>query len=339
MGNFNMLEAMGKRAAGMTAPRIAMIDINNLEPSTKNFYRVQEDPAIEKQNERTKAEIEMFGVLQPLRVREIEGGKYRITTGERRFLACRRLVEEGKEEFRKIPCIIKTALSEEDEQMELIITNDYREKTLPEKMEEVKQLSDLLEIKKSRGEKIPGKLNEIIGEMLNISKSEVGRLRQIDKNLDPEIKEALNNGKMAMTTALEMSKLSPEDQKAVYEAAGGDIKAKDVKAYQEPPRAENGLIDGFEPAPKPKKEKEPKEQPPKAEQSEGAFSYRWYAIKTAMGILDKQIERAEALKKIDEEEGNAEGAENRAALGQYLKELREQAEKDLFNISGKDMFE
>lgn len=338
MGNFNMLEAMGKRTAGMTAPRIAMIDIDKLEPSTKNFYRVQEDPAIEKQNERTKAEIEMFGVLQPLRVREIEDGKYRITTGERRFLACRRLAEEGKEEFRKIPCIIKTALSEEDEQMELIITNDYREKTLPEKMEEVKQLSALLEIKKSRGEKIPGKLNEIIAEMLNISKSEVGRLRQIDKNLDPEIKEALNDGKIAMTTALEMSKLSPEEQKAVYEAAGGDIKAKDVKAYQEPPRAENGLIDGFEPMPKPKKENTA-EKPPAKENTGGQYSYKGYAIKAAIGILDKQINHTEALKKIDIDEGNVEGAESRAALADYLNELKGRAEKELFTLSGQDMFE
>lgn len=248
---FDMLAAMGKRAAAV-APSIVMIDIENLVPNEKNFYRVTGDEGIEKQNEQLKATIEMYGVEQPLIVKAVEGGKYSIIAGERRYLACRRLTDEGKENYKMVPCIVKKSQSTEDEQIELIITNHHRDKDLAEKIEEVRQLSELLQKKKDRGEKIPGRLQDTIAECLNISKSEVGRLQQIEKNLEPELKEAIKKKELAMTPAVELSKLSPADQKAVYEKTGGKVTAKELKRYQqqeapaEPAEPENMSIDGFE---------------------------------------------------------------------------------------------
>ncbi|GMB01056.1 ParB N-terminal domain-containing protein [Pelosinus sp. IPA-1] len=247
---FDMLAAMGKRTAA-AAPSIVMIDIDNLIPNTKNFYRVEGDSEIEKQNEQLKATIEMYGVKQPLIVKTEGNGKFSIIAGERRYLACRRLTDEGKENFKLAPCIVEKAQSVEDEQIELIITNHHRDKDLSEKIEEVRQLSELLQKKKERGEKMQGKLQDIIAEMLNMSKSEVGRLQQIDKNLQPELKEAIKNKDLAMTSAVELSKLSAADQKAVYEKTGGKVTAKEVKQYQqgEPEKAvvlENLNLDGFE---------------------------------------------------------------------------------------------
>lgn len=259
---FDMLAAMGKRTA-TAAPSIVMIDIDNLVPNKKNFYRVAGDPEIEKQNEQLKATIEMYGVEQPLIVKAEENGKYNIIAGERRYLVCGRLVEEGKTEYRVVPCIVKKTQSPEDEEIELIITNHHRDKDLSEKIEEVHRLTELLQTKKERGEKISGRLQDIIAECLNISKSEVGRLQQIDKNLQPELKEAIKKKDLAMTPAVELSKLSAEDQKAVYEKTGGKVTANDIKQYQQQEESgtilepENMNIDGFDQA-RPKKSQEVK---------------------------------------------------------------------------------
>ncbi|WP_110955738.1 ParB/RepB/Spo0J family partition protein [Anaerosinus massiliensis] len=250
---FDMLAAMGKRTTTATKS-IVMLDIKQLKPNKKNFYRVSNDPDIEKENQSVKATIEMYGVLQPLIVNPPDGhGKHKIIAGERRYAICKALTEEGKNQFKMLPCIISPSLSEEDEQIQLIVTNYHREKNLAEKMEEVRQLSELLQKKKDRGEKIPGKLQNIIAECLNVSKSEVGRLQQIDKNLDPELKEAVKKNDLSMTTAVELSKLSAEDQKAIYEKTGGKVTTKEVKEYQEKALAEpeNMNIDGFEPMPAP----------------------------------------------------------------------------------------
>lgn len=322
---FDMLAAMGKRAAS-AAPAIVMIDIDNIEPNQRNFYRVQEDVDIEKQNEQTKASIEMYGVKQPIIVKPIENGRYKIMTGERRHLICRRLVEEGNDKFRMMPCIIETPQSEEDERIELIITNQYREKSLAEKIEEVRQLAELIEKKKARGDKVSGRMNEAIAGKLNMSKSEVGRLRQIDKNLQPELKEALKENKMAMTTAVELAKLPPQDQKAVYEQTGGEIKAKEARQMKKKePQSMN--IDGFEPTPP-----EQKKQPP------ADIENRIFAVTATVAMLEEKKAEALELMQTDKENSNAGGVANRKAQVQYLEQLRGRAENDLFELQGQRMF-
>lgn len=335
---FDPLAAMGRRAKAAELS-ITMIDIANLEPSEANFYRVKDDPEIEKQNEQTKASIEMYGVKQPIIVRPIENGRYKITTGERRYLLCSRLVEEGKEQFRMMPCIITTPQSKEDEQIELIITNQYREKNLAEKIEEVKQLTELLETKKARGEKMPGRMNEVVADMLNISRSEVGRLRQIDKNLQPELKEALKENKMAMTTAVELSKLPPEDQKAVYEQTGGEVKTKEVKQMkQEEPKREpeNMNLDGFEPLPKPEPEKQ--EEDPEEEETLDVASRKIWAAKTMQYKLEKELE--EYTKQLEQarENGNPQGAAKIETMIEYIGSLLAKVQEDLESLKGQNMF-
>ena len=323
---FNMISAMGKRVAA-AAPNIVMIDIDNLVPNPKNFYRVSGEEKIEKQNEQLKATIEMYGVEQPLIVKAGISGQYSITAGERRYLACRRLVDEGKEDRRMVPCIIKQPQSGEDEQIELIITNHHRDKDLSEKIEEVHQLTELLQKKKNRGEKVPGRLQDIIADCLNISKSEVGRLQQIDKNLQPELKEAIKKQDLAMTPAVELSKLSPADQKAVYEKTGGKVKVADVKKYQkeQPEVPKDTYVDGFEPMLTPQKQ----------EKSRTVNQELVRAVEMVQIHLEKELEKyAEQLRQARENK-NKQGIRNLEAVIQYIGvKLIPKIQKDLLDMRG-----
>lgn len=329
---FDMCAAMGKRI-GAATPSIVMIDVDNLEPNEKNFYRVSGDVEIEKQNEQLKATIEMYGIEQPLIVKAMPGGKYNIIAGERRYLACRRLADEGNTERRVIPCIVRTIQSAEDEEIEIIITNHHRDKSLSEKIEEVRKLADLLQRKRDNGEKVPGRIQDIIAECLNLSKSEVGRLQQIDKNLDPSLKEAIKDHKLAMTPAVELSKMSAADQKAVYEETGGAVTTKDVQKMRkaEPaPAVENMSITGFTPTPPAKQE--PVKAPTVSDE-------KLWAVMAMQDSLKKEVEsRAEELITA-EENGNEQGAANITALIDYIaKRLLPTVEKDLFDLKGQDMF-
>ena len=151
------------------------IDIYDLVPSEDNFYSMT-------QIEELASLIEISGgVKQPGLAVPLGGGKYRVIAGHRRRLASIFLVEQGKEQYRKMPCMVEEAAREEpgspeeaeeaeklreiDEGILLIATNGQREKTDWERVQEVTRLRELLE-QKRQFEKIPGQTRKIIAEQL-----------------------------------------------------------------------------------------------------------------------------------------------------------------------------
>ncbi len=212
---------------------IEMIDIELLIENEKNRYRTKDEADIEVQNEELIASIEEFGVLQPLLVREMNG-YYKIISGHRRNLMCQRLVEEGKEAFNKIPCIIDNQIiDDDDEQLKIIATNKNREKNTWEKIEEVRIMTEILERKKEKGEIKGGRLIEWVAKNLEMSTSTVDRLQKIDKGLEPELKEALKTGDLKQSPAESLARMSAADQKTVYEQTGGKVTQADVDRYKE----------------------------------------------------------------------------------------------------------
>lgn len=188
-----------------------LISIYDLEPSKKNFYKVDDVQDL-------KDSIEMFGVKQNLIVQQIPGAtNYEIIAGHRRREASRLLVEEGKTQFEYLPCHVETNLSETEKGLLLILTNLPNRKLSPwEEVEQVTQLKPLLkEYKKTNN--VPGRLQELIAEAMNISKSQVERIETISKNLSDDFKEELKNDRITFSAASELARLSPADQAAVYE--------------------------------------------------------------------------------------------------------------------------
>ncbi len=144
----------------------------------------------------------------------------------------------------------------------------------------------------------------------------MGRHEKINKDLIPEAKQAYKDGDMNFHAAEEMSKLSAEDQKAVYEKTGGKVSAGEVKKEKpKPEKPKNMNIEGFEP-----------KEPPKPAISVDAGVY---AIKTTMDMLEKKIAEVAELKQLDDKQGNVEGSEKRSVHINYLGELLEKAQGDL----------
>ena len=189
------------------------IDVEDLVPSEDNFYSMS---AIDE----LAGLIELSGgVKQPGLVVPLGGGKYKLLSGHRRRLASLQLVKQGKEAYRKMPCMVEDAEREQgpeadelraiDEAILLITTNGQREKTDWDKVQEATRLRALLE-KKRRFEKIPGETRKIIAEQLGTTPAQVGRYDSIEKHLIPLFKAWLEKGKIGISVAYELSTL-PED--------------------------------------------------------------------------------------------------------------------------------
>ena len=272
------------------------IDVDDLVPSEDNFYSMS---AIEE----LASLIELSGgVKQPALVVPLGGGKYKVIAGHRRRLASLWLVKQGKETYRKMPCMVEDAEREPgpeadelraiDEAILLITTNGQREKTDWDKVQEATRLRALLE-RKRQFEKITGETRKIIAEQLGTTPAQVGRYDSIEKHLIAAFKTWLEEGKINISVAYELSTMreceqlvalnrardmkrgpSIDEVKSLREA----LRTRPHKAEPEPPKAEQTgratvvMVDEIGPA-------------PTAEQWE-ALKERTYAQKTGRKVAD-----------------------------------------------------
>ncbi|BFH15570.1 hypothetical protein PMJ10TS2_51980 [Paenibacillus melissococcoides] len=231
MSKFNLNQLLGGGKAedgegrgGSQDYKITHIPVHELEPSEYNFYCTE-------QIEELKASIAAFGIKQNLIVKPIDGGKYRVIAGHRRRLAILSLVEEGKREFEKVPCIVETEEDELREKLLLITTNSTaRQLSDWEKIKQAEEMRTILEQIKKR-DKIPGRLRDLIARTLDISPTQVARMESISKHLAPEFKAEMQEGKVNMSTAYELSGLPVEQQQEIYEEYRdkGNVSIKDAK--------------------------------------------------------------------------------------------------------------
>ena len=208
--NRNRSAIQAKSRAEEQAGRAVLkyIDVDDLIPSTENFYSMS---AIE---ELASLIALSGGIKQPVLAVPMGGGKYRLIAGHRRRLASILLIEQGKQEYKKMPCIVETVHGEKpkdvagiaeedalrviDEAFILIATNGYRLKTDWERVQEVLRLRALLE-RKRQFQKIPGQTRKIIAEQLGTTPAQVGRYESIDKHLLPDFKEAMKAERMGIS--------------------------------------------------------------------------------------------------------------------------------------------
>ena len=210
------------------------IDVEDLVPSEDNFYSMS---AIEE----LAALIELSGgVKQPALVSPMGGGKYKVIAGHRRRLASLQLVKQGKEAYRKMPCMVEDAEREQgpeadelraiDEAILLITTNGQREKTGKDKVEEATRLRELLE-RKRKFENIPGETRKIIAEWMGTTPAQVGRYDSIAKHLAAPFRHLFEQGKINISVAYELSTLENGWQYNAYNEylKKGSLSIEDVK--------------------------------------------------------------------------------------------------------------
>ena len=253
------------------------IDVGDLVPSENNFYSM---PAIEE----LASLIELAGgVKQPGLVVPMGGGKYKLLAGHRRRLASIFLVEQGKKEYRQMPCMVEEVKQEEagtpeeraeadelrqiDEEILLIATNGQREKTDWDKVQEATRLRELLE-RKRRFRRVPGKTRELIAKELGTTPAQVGRYESISKRLLLDFKEEMEAGKMGISVAYELSTLTEQAQKAALAeyVEKGTLSIEDVKRRKQEEEAKQptpGQIT-IEEAEREQKAAQPPQKPPQA---------------------------------------------------------------------------
>lgn len=277
MAKFNLNQILNdaSRAAakgGEPTPRPAesrmeKISVYDLVPSEDNFYSIREI-------EELKAAIEIAGkVLQNLVVVPLDGGKYKVIAGHRRRLASISLVEEGKPQYEFVPCDVEpNEEAAEDQEVRdglmLIVTNSQREKTAWDKIEEVRYLREVLEKARTKprfvallqqivsqtfgGAEVQADgTRDFIAKVLHTSTTQIGRYDAIIRNLCPDFKAELQEDRINVSTAYELSGLAAEEQQAAFAEyqRTGEISIKAARERKSPPPAERTERETQPPAP------------------------------------------------------------------------------------------
>ncbi len=165
------------------------ITINPLQPR-RSF-----DP---EEMEELKASIEQHGILQPLVVRRLEGGKYELIAGERRLRATKSL------EWTKVPAVVRRNVASDDTRLVYaLIENVQRENLNP--IEEAQAYDQL--------NKEYGLTHEEIGERVGKTRVRITNIMRVLK-LPAEIQRGLSEGKITSGHAKAILMI-PDEEKQI----------------------------------------------------------------------------------------------------------------------------
>lgn len=207
--------------------KLEKVSVRKMKPSKDNFYSIDEEEIT-----RLARTIELVGLQQNFVVKKIPGtDEYEVIAGHKRRLAVLKLLDEGKEEFEMQPCKIIYTDDDIKNELTLIFTNStQRIRTDAEMMKEVEETDRLLKQLRET-QKIEGRTDEIIAQLIGSSKSQVARLKKINNKLIEPLKSEYEAGNISTAAADKTASLPVEKQKEVlktYENTG-ELKADDVE--------------------------------------------------------------------------------------------------------------
>ena len=190
-------------------PTIVQISTAKLHPFPAHPFKVQDDEDMEQLTQ----SIQSQGVLTPLVIRPLENGEYEVISGHRRLHACRRAGIET------VPALVY-AIDRDAAAIALVDSNLHRERILPsEKAFAYKLKMDAL----SKQGKRTDLTSDQVGPKLTAatlssddSASQVKRYIRLT-NLIPGILEKVDEGRIALTPAVELSYLAEAEQKDLLE--------------------------------------------------------------------------------------------------------------------------
>ena len=203
--NSASLDALFERSWSENA--VIPLRTDKLYPFVGHPFKVQDDADMAELVE----SIRTHGVLTPLLVRPAKPGTYEVISGHRRLHACKKLGIET------VPTLICT-LEREDAIIALVDSNLHREKLLPSekafaykmKMEALKHQGTSSQL----GTKL--RTDELIAQQAGDSRNQVQRYIRLT-NLIPGILEKVDEGRIALTPAVELSYLTETEQANLLE--------------------------------------------------------------------------------------------------------------------------
>ena len=185
------------------------IKVSNLHPYAGNPFRVIDDDQMEMLADSIKAK----GIIEPLIVRPDGSGEYEIISGHRRYHACKKLGIE------KVPCFV-SELSREDAVVILVDSNLYRDGLLPsEKAFAFRMKNEALSHQGKRSDltsrQVGTKSERSVTQIANLVKDSERTIQRYIRltYLIPELLKMVDEKKMAITPAVEISYIPQELQK------------------------------------------------------------------------------------------------------------------------------
>ena len=203
---------------------IVHVSLSKLHDFPNHPFKVRDDEAMQE----TAESIRQYGVLVPAIVRPREDGGYEIIAGHRR--------RHGSElaGLSAMPCIVRQ-MDDDTATILMVDSNIQREKILPsERAQAYKMKLEAIRRKAGRpakeaenlpeencdqvGHNFDGKRSvEIVADEAGESKSQVQRYIRLTE-LSPELQQMVDEKKIGMTPAVEISYLKPEEQQMLLTA-------------------------------------------------------------------------------------------------------------------------
>lgn len=191
--------------------RVQEIPISELHAFKNHPFRVVDDDSMKK----TVESVEKFGVIVPAIARPRPDGGYELICGHRR----KRASELAG--LTKMPVIVRD-LDDDEATILMVDSNLQRETILPS--ERAKAFKMKMDALRHQGQKhdtsvqlAPKLSTETIGDEAGMSKDNVKRYIRLNNLIDPLL-EMVDEKKIALNPAVELSYLSKEEQKDLLDA-------------------------------------------------------------------------------------------------------------------------
>lgn len=227
--------------------KVMDIPLSEIDDFPDHPFQVKMDESMQTMADSVKA----FGIQTPAVVRPKEDGRYELVSGHRRKMACELagLVT--------MPCIVRE-MSRDQAIIAMVDSNLQRETILPsEKAKSYKMRLDAMKRQAGRPSKensvplepnlIGSRSNKDLAEQVGESASQIKRYVRLT-DLIPQILNMVDNGKIAMRPAVELSYLPMEQQQSLFESIESEdctpshVQAAKMRKFSEEGRLSEDVI-------------------------------------------------------------------------------------------------
>ena len=194
---------------------ISNIELSKLKPFEDHPFSVRDDEAMQQ----TVESVREYGVLVPAIARPLEDGTYELISGHRRKHACELAG------LTTMPVIVRN-VDQNTATIIMVDSNLQRENILPsERAKAYKMKLEAIKRQGARNDLTSGQVgpklesrrsNQIVADEAGESVKQIQRYIRLTE-LAPELQNMVDEGKIGMTPAVELSYLKPDEQKLLID--------------------------------------------------------------------------------------------------------------------------
>ena len=206
LSGYDELFMTEQERADTRKPKVEELPLTELTPFKNHPFKVKNDAEMVE----LMKSIADAGVLSPALARPKEGGGYELISGHRRLAACKALGMDT------MPVIVRK-LTDEEAVITMVDSNLQREHILPsEKVFAYKMKYEALK-HQGTSSQVGTKLrtDELLAQSSGDSRNQIQRYIRLT-NLIPEILQMVDDGRIALTPAVELSYLQPSEQETLF---------------------------------------------------------------------------------------------------------------------------